>query len=77
MTSLGQSGGSSDRLLYGSWACLTGADSVLSLIFYRYRSMLPEDIQRDVEASYQECRRMAERIAEVVDVGERFGGDRS
>lgn len=56
-----------DRLLYGAWACLSGADSVLSLIFHRYRSMLPEDVQRDVEATYVDCRRMAERLQEVRD----------
>lgn len=49
----------SDSLLIRARACLQGADSVLSLIFHRYRSMLPEDIQRDVEASYMECRRAA------------------
>jgi hypothetical protein len=54
-------------LMYRAWACLTGADSILSLIFYRYRSMLPEDVQRDVEASYLECRKAAADIKAVVD----------
>jgi hypothetical protein len=58
----GRSEATDERLLYGAWACLVGADSVLSLIFHRYRSMLPDDVQRDVEASYRECRKMAEQI---------------
>jgi hypothetical protein len=62
---VGQSETSDGKLLYGAWACLVGADSVLSLIFYRYRSMLPEDVQRDVEASYIECCQMAKRIKEA------------
>ena len=63
----GHSEASDARLLYGAWASLTGADSVLSLIFHRYRSMLPEDVQRDVEASYMECRKAAEAIKPRAD----------
>lgn len=55
------------KLRYRAWACLTGADSVLSLIFHRYRSMLPEDVQRDVEASYRECRAAAAALKAHAD----------
>ena len=55
------------KLLYGAWACLVEADSVLSEIAYRYGSRLPPDVLRDAKASSQECRRLAEQIKKIAD----------
>jgi hypothetical protein len=59
-----------EKLLIVARAVLTGADSVLSEIAHRYPSVLPTDVQRDVEASYWECRTWAARIGLHLDAGD-------
>lgn len=50
-----------------TWAVLTGTDSVVSLLAHRFRSALPDDLARDVEETYLQARREADRIKAWLD----------
>ena len=52
---------------YKAWACLMGADSILSLIANRYRSMLPDDLAREAGESYGECRKTTDELKALLD----------